>query len=220
MRRKSIKRVGQSTVVALGACLFVGGSLQAATNWFASETDAQEAVAQEVAGDAVAFETCAAVEDWQRPTAEEQAQQLEKDARYSMAISSPNSSSSNSDSNGATSDSFWDQSVVSFTTYGLSARMEPTTLTGLWTVDSELQNCYTPETTAAINEGDRAEAWLLNHRVESLVWTGDRYVMTVEPTSTGMQAVQFERADNLASLPLEVIDANGETVEAISGDWQ
>lgn len=221
MNKRSIKRAGQAAVVALGAYLVAGGPLQAASSWITNATDVQEAVAQEAAiqeasGDAVAFETCAVVEDWQRPSAEEQAKQLAKDARYDIAASNIASNSSEK----AVSTQFWDQPVVSFTTYGLSARMEPTNWTGLWTVDSEMQNCYTPETTAAINEGDRAEAWLVNHRIESLVWTGDRYVMTVAPTATGAQVVQFERSDELASLPLDVVNESGEVVEVVSGDWE
>lgn len=214
MRKKGIKRVGQAAIIALGAYFVVGGPLQSASNWLASETAAQEAVAQEVDENStfVTFETCAAVENWQRPNAEAQSKQLEKDARYNAFASN--------DALKAASTQFWDRQVVSFTTYGLSARMEPTNLTGLWTVDSELQNCYTPETTAAINAGDRAETWLLNHRIESLEKVGDRYVMTVEPTATGMQVIQFERTDELASLPLDVVNASGDSVEVMSGDWQ
>lgn len=212
MRKKSIKRLGSAAVVSLMAYLVVGGPLQSTNNWLSNKTDARDAIAQEVESDAISFETCAAVESWQRPNAEEQSKQLEKDARYSMSVGD--------DATKATASQFWDQPVVSFTTYGLSARMEPTNLTGLWTVDSEMQNCYTPETTAAINAGDRAEAWLLNHRIESLVWAGDRYVMTVEPTATGMQVIQFERSDELASLSLDVVNANGEAIDIVSGDWE
>ena len=214
MRKANVKRVGQAAMVALSTYLVACGPLQSASNWLADETDGQKAIAQEVVADRspVEFETCAAVEDWQRPSADEQAQQLEKDARYEAAIAEGLAK--------ATSSPFWENQVVSFTTYGLSARMEPANLTGLWTVDEEMQNCYTPETTAAINEGDRAEAWLLNHRIESLAQVGDRYVMTVEPTATGMQVVQFDRADELASLPLDVVNANGEAIEVMSGDWQ
>ena len=213
MHKVSVKRVGQAAIVALSTYLVACGPLQSASNWLADETDGQEAIAQEVVGDRalVEYETCAAVEDWQRPSADDQAKQLGKDARYGTATE---------DLAKAASSPFWENQIVSFTTYGLSARMEPANLTGLWTVDAEMQNCYTPETTVAINEGDRAEAWLLNHRIESLVQVGDRYVMTVEPTATGMQVVQFNRTEELASLPLEVVDANGEMVEVMSGDWE
>lgn len=211
MRKGMIRRVGQAATVVLGAYLVACGPLQSTSNWLANESGPQEAIAQEVNqnSSAVEFETCAAVEDWQRPSAAEQSKQLEKDPRYAMAIEDDSSKAAS-----------WDRQVVSFTTYGLSARMEPVTLTGLWSVDAEMQNCYTPETTMAINAGDRAEAWLLNHQIKSLVWEGDRYVMTVEPTATGMQVVQFDRSDELADLPLDVVNTNGEALEVTSGDWQ
>ena len=211
--RKDVKRVGQAGMVALGAYLLLGGPMQAAGNLFVNNSGGQEIIAQTV-GDQAAIEvdTCATVEDWQRPSADEQAKQLEKDARFSTALAG--------DASKATSDPFWDQSVVSFTTYGLSARLEPVNLTGLWTVEAEMQNCYTPESTMAINAGDRAEAWLLNHQIQSLQKVGDRYVMTVTPTATGMQVVQFDRTDELASLPLDVVNASGEAVAVASGDWQ
>ena len=44
--------------------------------------------------------------------------------------------------------------------------------------------------------------------------------MTVEPTDTGMQVVQFERNDELAALPLEVVTTDGEAIAVTSGDWQ
>ena len=162
MRKGIGRRVGQAATAMLGAYLVACGPLQSTSSWLANESGTQEAIAQEVSESAVKFDTCAAVEDWQRPSADEQSKHLEKDPRYAMAM----------DDSKAASGQFWDGQVVSFTTYGLSARMEPVTLAGLWTVDAEMQNCYTPETTTAINAGDRAEAWLLNHRIKSLVWDG------------------------------------------------
>ncbi len=213
MRKGIVRRVGQAATVVLGAYLVACGPLQSTSNWLANESGPQEALAQEVneKPSAVKFETCAAVADWQRPGADEQSQHLEKDARYATGTDSDSSTASSQ---------FWDRQVVSFTTYGLSARIEPVDLTGLWTVDAQMQNCYTPETTMAINQDNRAEAWLLNHRIKSLVWEGDRYVMTVEPTDTGMQVVQFERDEQMAALPLEVVTADGEAIAVTSGDWQ
>lgn len=159
------------------------------------------------------FEVCAAVDDWQRPTEDEQAKHLNEDARYSMALETD-------DALKRASTQFWDHEAVSFTTYGLSARMEPVMLSGLWTVADELWGCYEPEATVAINEGDRAEAWLLNQRITNLEWETDRYVMTVEPAATGVQVIQFDRVDRLASLPLEIVTGEGTSVPVTSGDWQ
>jgi len=90
----------------------------------------------------------------------------------------------------------------------------------VWTAVAEMADCYAPELTMAINEGDRAETWLLNHRVSDLQWNGDRYVMTVEPAAAGLQVIQFDRLDSVASLPLEVVTTTGNPVEVMSGDWQ
>ncbi|MEM8505477.1 MAG: hypothetical protein AAF716_20280 [Cyanobacteria bacterium P01_D01_bin.1] len=164
----------------------------------------------------VEFEICAAVDSWQRPSDAEQAKQLGEDSRYATALDSDDSENSLK----MASSQFWDHQVISFTTYGLSARMEPVNLSGLWTVEDQLLGCYEPEATMAINEGDRAEAWLLNQQITSLEWDGTSYVMTVEPSSTGMQVVQFNRMDSSASLPLTVVTDSGLAIEVASGDWQ
>lgn len=226
-----IKKIQQLGVVLLGAFVVSGCPSPTESRWLANsssstqEAVAQEAVAQEAvastlvsapastAGDRadVSFDVCANVEAWQRPSDEVQAKQL-SDIRYGDSLESSSLK--------AASVQFWDHQVISFTTYGLSARMEPETLSGVWTAASEMVSCYEPETTVAINEGDRAETWLLNHRISDLQWQGDRYVMTVEPASTGMQVIQFDRVDELASLPLDVVTANGDAVDVFSGDWE
>jgi len=170
-----------------------------------SEADTSEA-------NAVEFEVCAAVDDWQRPSDADQDKQLGSDGRYDAVLED--------DELKRASDRFWNYQAISFTTYGLSARMEPTNLSGVWTAADDLWDCYEPETTVAINDGDLAETWLLNHQITSLQWESDRYVMTVEPTATGMQVVQFNRTDNQLALPLEIVTASGSVVEVTSGDWQ
>lgn len=165
---------------------------------------------------AVEFEVCAAVDSWQRPSEAEQSKKLNQDSRYAVALSSDDSENSLK----MASSQFWDHQVISFTTYGLSARMEPVNLSGLWTVEDQLLDCYESEVTMAINEGDRAEAWLLNQQVTSLEWDGSSYVMTVEPSSAGMQVVQFNRVDSAASLPLTVVTDSGVAIEVASGDWE
>lgn len=164
---------------------------------------------------AVEFEVCAAVDSWQRPSDAEQAKKLNQDSRYAMSLDD-----SSEDSLKMAASQFWDHQVISFTTYGLSARMEPVNLSGLWTVEDQLLACYQPEATLAINEGDRAETWLLNQQITSLEWNGSSYIMTVEPSPTGMQVVQFDRMDSSATLPLIVVTDSGLDIEVASGDWQ
>ena len=169
-----------------------------------------------VAFEAVEFEVCAAVDSWQRPTESEQAKQLSQDDRYAEALNSNDTENPLK----VASSQFWDHRIISFTTYGLSARMEPVNLAGLWTVEDQLGDCYNPEATAEINAGDRAETWLLNQQITSLQWDGSRYVMAVEPVPAGMQVVQFQRLDRSETLPLTVVTASGQPIEVTSGDWQ
>ena len=205
-------------IAVLGAYVLSGSPHSNATSAVNSDVIAQETtqesapVAQATAAN-LDFEVCAAVDGWQRPSDEDQAKQLGEDVRYGAALETD-------DALKRASTQFWDHDAISFTTYGLSARLEPVNLSGLWTVSDELWDCYEPEATVAINEGDRAETWLLNQRITDLTWENDRYVMTVEPAATGMQVVQFDRVDELASLPLEIVTDAGSTVEVVSGDWQ
>lgn len=186
-----------------------------------AEQSSGAAIAQTIDSNNIEFEVCAAVESWQRPSDEEQAKRLETDSRYAQALeATPETESETGSALKQASEQFWNHDVVSFTTYGLSARMEPITLSGVWTVEEELQNCYQPETAVAINEGDMAEAWLLNQQVTGVRWEGDRYIMTVDPAPTGLQVVQFNRVDQLATLPIAVVTNSGSTVEVVSGDWQ
>lgn len=238
-RYRFFRKLQQLSVVMLGAYVVTGCPSPTASKLLANSATQQTAVAQEAINEtinreagnkeavkqeltaqttsdfqvsSVSYEVCSDVENWQRPSAVAQSKRLGDMARYGDALQT--------DALKAASTQFWDHSVVSFTTYGLSARLEPENLSGVWTAAEEMASCYTAEDTAAINEGDRAEAWLLNQRISSLDWTGDRYVMTVEPAPSGLQVIQFERTDELANLPLEVITSEGEAISVMSGDWQ
>ncbi|MEL6605685.1 MAG: hypothetical protein AAFP20_20940 [Cyanobacteria bacterium J06614_10] len=229
MKNLNFKRLKQLGLFVLGAYVISGcPSSSATSSLLSASTVSQQVTTSDPASgiasaepvsesNAVSFEVCAAVESWQRPSDAEQAKQLSGDSRYSSVLEE--SAGSDAPLKRA-SEQFWDHDVISFTTYGLSARMEPMTLSGLWTVTDELWNCYEPETTVAINEGDRAETWLLNQRIVDLAWEEGRYVMTVEPAATGVQVVQFDRVDELASLPLEIVTRDGRAVSVVSGDWQ
>ncbi|MEL6552405.1 MAG: hypothetical protein AAFQ63_02915 [Cyanobacteria bacterium J06621_11] len=227
MKNAKLKRLKQLGLAVVGAYVLAGCpgsnvSSNATSNLLVSDSDlSQETVSKAVSSAAIAaeadatavnFEVCASVDSWQRPSAEQQAKQLGEDARYANAETDSQLKRA--------SEQFWQQQAVSFTTYGLSARMEPTNLSGVWTVADELWSCYTPETTVAINEGEMAETWLLNQQITNLQWEGDRYLMTVEPAPTGMQVIQFGRVDDLTELPLEIVTESGTSVEVVSGDWQ
>ena len=223
MKNAKLKRLKQLGLAVVGTYVLAGcPSSSATSNLLSADSDLSQesndgvAIAQAAnlaSANAVNFDVCAAVDSWQRPSDEQQAKQLSADARYASALEMDSQLK-------RASEQFWTQQAVSFTTYGLSARMEPINLSGVWTVAEEFNACYTPETTVAINTGDRAETWLLNQEITGLQWERDRYVMTVEPAPTGMQVIQFDRVDELAELPLEVVTSSGTAVEVVSGDWQ
>jgi hypothetical protein len=170
----------------------------------------------------VPFSVCADLSDWQRPSASDQQKQLASDPRYEGSLESEPLSSM--------SQNMWSHPVISFTTYGLSARTEPLNFSGLWEVADQLwTHCYSSTEGDRINTGELAETWLINHRLTSLRWENNRYVLVVEPTDMGVQVVQFTRVDQPeidpqgivpTTLPLEVVTSTGEAVPTVSGDWQ
>jgi hypothetical protein len=79
--------------------------------------------------------------------------------------------------------------------------------------------CYEEGRTEAINRGELAEVWLIQHRIADIQWSGYEYQVRVEAASEGLQFVQFERLEAGAELPVVVIEVNGEEVSVASGDW-
>lgn len=174
-------------------------------------TDSQLAASPAAAG--AEFTICGESATWQRPDPRQQHKQLATDGRYSELLDDKAFQQ--------VANQFWDRSILSFTTYGLSARTEPMMLSGLWSLDESVWTaCYSGSAASDINAGLVAEAWLLHHRVVDMQWQGDRYLMVVEPTLQGMQVVQFARRDRSAELPLSVVTVAGEELPVQSGDWR
>jgi hypothetical protein len=157
------------------------------------------------------YEICSEVSGWQRPTPTQQQQVLASNPRYQGGLDTPPLQ--------GMADRFWEESVIAFTTYGLSARTEPVNLSGLWTIADDMWTCYEGDRPEAINQGEWAELWVIGHRVVSLAWADGQYLLTVVPTGSGVQFVQFPRQEQGESLPLMVTTAEGHTLSAVSGDW-
>ena len=81
------------------------------------------------AGQSVSYEICADLTTWMRPELTVQQQTILQDPRYGQALEQ--------DSLSSLSEQFWTQSIISFTTYGLSARVEPLNLSGVWTATAD-----------------------------------------------------------------------------------
>ena len=158
------------------------------------------------------FLVCSEASDWQRPSPDQQQKQLATDERYSSLLQDKDFQQ--------LAAQFWQHDVLSFTTYGLSARTEPVNLSGLWSIADEIwADCYSHNEGNDINEGTLAEAWLMHHHVVELQWQNDRYVMVVEPNSRGMQVVQFARRESASELPLTIITTQGVVVDYHNADW-
>lgn len=159
----------------------------------------------------VAFEVCGDIPDWQRLELSEQTTALMENPRYGEAL--------NEEPLKELFEKFWHESVITFTTYGLSARTEPVFLSGVWTGINAMDACYEGDRPEAINQNELAEMWLIGHRIIDITWTGEEYQVTVDSTSEGLQFVQFERFEEDATLPIVVLEEDGHEIAAASGDW-
>lgn len=158
----------------------------------------------------IPFEVCGEAQTWTRPTQAEQTKTLRSLPRYGGDLADPALK--------ALSQRFWQQDIFSFTQYGLSLRMEPIYFSGLWTVQDTLWKCYDSTSVAQINAGKTAEVWVLAHRVTRLQWTGEQYVMVVQPAPTGVQFIQFPRRESRSILPLKVITEKGTKLTVVAGN--
>jgi hypothetical protein len=156
-------------------------------------------------------DVCLNLPDWQRPSDYTQVKQLQAMGRYESATEITLLSEDTK--------AWWGHEAFSFTTYGLSARTDPLYLSGVWTAMDHIWDCYSDDQPERINAGDLAELWLLNHRLVSLEWQEEAYLVTVEPSNAGLQLVQFPRQDNRAQLPVQIITTDGMTLPTLDGDW-
>lgn len=159
----------------------------------------------------VSYEICADLATWVRPEFAVQQQTVLQDPRYSQGLGQEPLST--------LSEQFWTQPIITFTTYGLSARVEPLNLSGVWTATAQIEPCYAGDRPVAINQGDWAEVWIIGHRLAGIEWSNGQYLLTVEPTTKGLQVVQFERQETQNALALAAVTPEGTVVPSVSGDW-
>lgn len=156
------------------------------------------------------FSVCAEISDWQRPEEMVHIRQLEAIPRYGESIHQNPLKDLLA--------KFRSYQVISFSSYGLSARSEPLYLSGVWTAVDQMESCYSEDRTVRLNNGEIGEAWLLGYSAANFEWDGAAYVVSVEPAQ-GLQIIQFERQESSSDLPLRVTLENGAPVEVYSGDW-
>lgn len=214
MVASKLKQLGKQGLLVLAIVSTVGG-IKAASNFVRVADAVVESPRLTDSPDVQAtasFLVCSAAADWRRPSQDQQQKQLADDERYSDLLEDKDFQQ--------LANQFWQYDVLSFTTYGLSARMEPVNLSGLWSVaDDVWNNCYSHDEGTAINNGTLAEAWLMHHQIVDLQWQDDQYVMVVEPNNRGMQVVQFARRESEVDLPLTVVTSQGAIIDHHSADW-
>lgn len=159
----------------------------------------------------LSFEECGSLPNWERPNLETQEAELTNNPRYAEGLDEEPLKS--------LSEKFWSESIITFTTYGLSARVEPIYLSGIWTAIDAMQTCYEGDRPDDINQGRSAEIWLIGYRAVSVEWVENQYHVTVEPTPRGLRFIQFERLEASESLPIVVMDTDGTEIEITTGDW-
>lgn len=159
----------------------------------------------------VDYQICQELPDWTRPPLETQQQALAEHPRYQEVLRQTSLENLMGE--------FWTQPIITFTNYGLSARVEPIFLSGLWTVNDAIWSCYEGDQPMAINRGDIAELWLINHEIHQIKWSGDSYQAVVIPSETGVQFIQFQRQENRQELPIQALTIEGDNVPLVSGDW-
>lgn len=164
-------------------------------------------------GKAIVFEVCSTSPVWVRPASKAQMHQLQSTGRY------PDAKTNQEVQN--LIKQFWTRDVILFTNYGISARVDPIYLSGLWTIpntiDSISNKCYeSMQRIVDLNSGKTAEVWLLLHKVRSVRWLDNRYVMVVQPARQGVQFIQFARVEQQTTPSLQVISEDGRELEVIN----
>jgi hypothetical protein len=188
----------------------VWGELQAQKS---TAVSIPQRIANVPAGKAIAFEVCSAAPAWVRPESKTQMQQIKSTGRYADAKNNREIEN--------LIQQFWTRNVILFGSYGLSARIEPIYLSGLWTIpntiDSISNKCYASrQRILDLNSGKTAEIWLLLHKVKSIKWLENRYVMVVQPVNQGVQFIQFARVEQHPTPTLQVIAEDGRELEVIN----
>ena len=150
----------------------------------------------------IQFQICSESQSWVRPTETEQIARLKSLPRYvSREVNSR----------------FWTDNIFLFTSYGLSVRHEPIFMSGLWTIEDSVFQCYKPQgISQKINSGEIAEIWLLQHKVIRVEWQDNRYIMVVAPVEKGVQFIQFPRVERQFPLILKVVAENGTELATLS----
>lgn len=153
----------------------------------------------------ITFQVCGESNSWVRPTAAEQKRHLESlNGRYSPEIIEE------------LGGDYWKYNIFAFTEYpGGSGTYDIVQLAGFWQPHDAKYPAKCENYVTELNAGKIARAWTQYHKVVSIKWVNNRYVMQVKPTKKGRQIIQFPRQESLNSLPLTVVNERGQSVSVL-----
>ena len=148
------------------------------------------------------FEVCGESSTWRRPSEEEQRKTWWTFPRYSSA-----------------KQDFvkWPWTHNLFVIYGdADFEFDILNLSGLWTLPAGIRDqCVELKHLDAILKLDKAEVWILLNRVKSIKRLDDDFAVVVEPTSNGVQFIQFPRPRRAPSV-LHFVNESGKEIEEIN----
>ncbi|WP_322801346.1 hypothetical protein [Thermoflexus sp.] len=196
-----MKRIRMLSIMPLAIVLRVACAAPASAP---QETTANEASISKIAvqGEQIPFEICGESSAWTRPTEGEQKAKWGNSGRYAGG----------------------DEKVTQypwthnfFVVYGnASDEYDLINLSGLWTLEGNVRSrCVDPERQDAILKLQKAEVWVLLHRVKSIKRVGADYYIIVEPVEKGVWFIQFPRPDQQVPLTLHFVTEDGREVERI-----
>lgn len=151
----------------------------------------------------VQYSTCNLNSSWVRPSEVDQAAKLNSLSSF-RGID-------------FTSSEYWENDIFLLRLYGASALNSVVHLSGLWTIQDGIFECYSFSfDLEGASLGEAPVVWLLGYQIVGLSWQENTYVMQVEPVQSGAQLVQFSRIGNLSQFPLRI--ENQESRESASLD--
>jgi hypothetical protein len=151
----------------------------------------------------IRYQVCGDFPKWKRPTEQEQEAKLRSSSRYSgTPVDNGN----------------WTHDAIIFDTFGSSLLQDVTVGSGLWKPLGGKLTCpiFSSERVVQINEKQIATIWLLNHKIKKIVWQGDRYIVSVTPSKTGIQFINFPRIERNDLVPISIITTDGVKVSTCS----
>jgi hypothetical protein len=151
----------------------------------------------------VAFDICAESKTWKRPSPVKQRGYLEELIhRYNAGTVE------------RLGGDYWNRNVFVFVDYpGGSGTYDINNLSGLWSAPKlKMLSKRCEDYSTNLSSQKIAGIWLFSNRVKNIKWVKNHYVMQVDSTGSGIQFLQIQRHENINSLPLKVIDQNGNEI--------